>query len=189
LPSQSVYRWIPDIVFLVLAILLMPLLDSSTRVVGVFLLLLSALLVSLTDFWCNMIPDRITVPLAAVGLLVSLFPADVSFADALIGGAVGFGSFWLISISASAILRRPALGGGDIKLAGALGIFLGWSNLILCVFIASVIGLLYVIALRPRQVGGAMQEVAFGPALAVAGVLVFVWGNYWLEQWMQLVDI
>lgn len=92
---------------------------------------------------------------------------------ALIGVVAGMGPALLMSVLYALTRGSQGLGMGDVKLLAVLGIFLGpYAGLVL--FLGAVIGILAV-ALG-RRVRGAHAKVPFGPSLALAGVLIAVWG-------------
>lgn len=85
----------------------------------------------------------------------------------------------LLSLLMAALLKRPALGMGDVKLLGAIGIYLGAYGL-LAFFVGSLLGVVYGVATRSRSAG---KQFPFGPALAAGAVIVTlfgpqVWGWY-----------
>jgi leader peptidase (prepilin peptidase)/N-methyltransferase len=99
------------------------------------------------DTW--LLPHAITWPLIAVGLLsawAGLGPAE-SLGAALRGALVGFGAFAALSLVASRVLRREALGFGDVWLLAGIGAWLGVRALLPVVLLASVQGSVVGIAL------------------------------------------
>ncbi len=132
-------------------------------VFGWLLLALGAL--DLLAFW---LPDRLTGALAAAGLATG-FWFDPPLADRAIGGAVGFGALWLIAAAYRRLRGRDGMGGGDPKLFGAIGLWLGWQMLPAVLLIASMVGLGVVLAahLRGRAVA-ADTALPFGTLLAIA---------------------
>ncbi|MBM3499907.1 MAG: prepilin peptidase [Armatimonadetes bacterium] len=94
----------------------------------------------------------------------------------VVGILVGAGLFLLISWAAGKIFQREAMGGGDVKLAGAMGAVLGGGYLfftyaLISIVLGAVVGVL-LIALRIRSRRG---QIPFGPMMAVAGILMLFW--------------
>lgn len=131
---------------------------------GWLLLALAAL--DVAELW---LPDALTLPLAALGLVTGLAGVAPPLADRLVGGVVGFAGLELIRQGYRAVRRREGLGGGDPKLFGAIGLWLGWRWLPVVLLVASGVGLLAVAldAARGRTVTRA-TPVPFGALLAVA---------------------
>ncbi|WP_174291128.1 prepilin peptidase [Sphingomonas bacterium] len=87
------------------------------------------------------LPDRLTAILAAAGLAAGLLGVEPLLADRLIGSVAGFGSLWLVGWSFHRLRGRQGLGGGDPKLFGAIGLWLGWRLLPAVLLIACLVGL------------------------------------------------
>lgn len=123
-----------------------------------------AFLIALTyidlEHW--LLPHAVTWPGIAVGLATSWIPGGPVWLDAFIGAAAGFGAFWLLRIVASAILRKEALGGGDVYLLAMIGAFLGWQALLPVVFLASVQGSIVGIGLMLARGTDETEETAGG---------------------------
>jgi len=137
------------------------------------------------DFETGYLPDALTLPLIALGLLVNAIGSIGGFAsrpEAFIGAIAGYGSFWLIAFYYERIRGREGLGMGDAKLLAALGAWCGWPALAPIVLIASVgaLGFVGFAAIRGKNVE-ADTLIRFGPALALAGIIVFV-AQAWPEQ-------
>ncbi len=72
---------------------------------------------------------------------------------------------------------REPWGGGDVKLAGALGTFTGPVGILLVVFLASLLGGLIALGLLATGRIRRREYLAFGPYLCVAGAGMAVWGD------------
>lgn len=130
-------------------------------------LLLALASLDLVAFW---LPDRLTLLLAAAGLASAAFGIDPPLAERLIGGVAGFGTLWLVAFGYRHLRGRDGMGGGDPKLFGAIGLWLGWQMLPAVLLIASMIGLGVVLAanLKGRNMA-ADTALPFGALLAIAG--------------------
>lgn len=144
-------------------------------------LLLIALLVAVTgiDLEHQIIPDVITLPGTAAGLLASLVTGDVPWVDSLIGVAAGGGLFLLIILAS-----RGGMGGGDVKLAAMLGAFLGWKAMLLSVLLAVLAGGAVAVTLLASGRTGRKDPIPFGPFLAGGGVVGLLWGEDLLEWYL-----
>jgi leader peptidase (prepilin peptidase)/N-methyltransferase len=133
-------------------------------VFGWLLLTLAAL--DITEFW---LPDRLTGTLALGGLVTGLSGIEPSLVDRLIGGAAGFGALWAIGASYKLVRGREGLGGGDPKLLGAIGLWLGWAMLPAVLLLAALTGLALVLAGMARGRAARLDDKApFGALLAIA---------------------
>jgi leader peptidase (prepilin peptidase)/N-methyltransferase len=114
-------------------------------------LALVALVVALAfidlDTW--LLPWSLTLPLAALALLggaARLTPAG-SLGAAALGGALGFGLFLLVHVVGEKVLKKEAMGFGDVVLLGGLGAWLGPLGLLPVILLSSLQGALVGVAL------------------------------------------
>ena len=143
----------------------------AAAVFGWLLLALAAL--DATEFW---LPDELTLALALAGVAVGLLGIGAGMNDRLVGGAGGFAALWAIGAGYRALRGREGLGGGDPKLLGAIGLWLGWQLLPAVLFLAALTGLCVVLfqlltrrgaALSNRLPLGTLMAIAAYPALIV----------------------
>lgn len=132
-------------------------------------LLLTSGAIDLAAFW---LPDRITVSLAIAALVGGLASAAPDTTERLIGGVGGFATLRLVAAFYRRVRGRTGLGGGDPKLFGAIGLWLGWRALPVVLLIASLAGLAVVLTMavagrRPT----ATHRLPLGTLLAGAAFL------------------
>ena len=96
--------------------------------------------------------------------------------DAVIGGIAGFALFYLAALVGERLLMKEAMGGGDIKLAAMLGLFVGWYPLLLSVFLPALLALLYAITKRIATGSSLRNELPFGPFLAMSAFITYLFG-------------
>jgi leader peptidase (prepilin peptidase)/N-methyltransferase len=154
-------------------------LGGPTLQTFVSMLLATALLVlSLIDLDHHLLPNAITLPGVALGLLASFLPgSEVS----PLGAAAAAGGGYLAFLSVAKIYEKTrgveGLGQGDWKMTAMLGAFLGWQKMLLTVFLASVAGTLVgfaFIAFRGRDMRYALP---LGTFLGAAGIAVLFAGD------------
>jgi len=135
------------------------------------------LALALIDLEHQILPDALTLPLVAAGLAVAWLAERGAVLDNLVGAVLGYGVFFLIGWAYRRWRGREGLGAGDAKLLAALGAWDGATGLPSVVLLASLMALAVVLVLRAfRLAGGRGERVAFGPALAAAGWLVWLYG-------------
>jgi len=83
----------------------------------------------------------------------------------------------------SLLLGKEAMGGGDPKLLGMIGAWLGWQQVLITTLIASAAGLL--LAGISKLLGKSLQKIRFGPFLTLGGLGALFWGQYLTEQYLQ----
>ena len=125
-------------------------------VFGWLLLALAALDVS--EFW---LPDRLTGTLALGGLVTGLTGIDPPLTDRLIGGGAGFAGLWLVGQGYQLLRHREGLGGGDPKLLGAIGLWVGWQMLPVILMLASLTGLALILVRGPWRAKLRAWMIAF----------------------------
>ena len=135
---------------------------AGWAVFGWLLLTLAAL--DMRHMW---LPDRLTAPLAGLGLACGGVTTGAWPVDRVIGAIAGFAPLWLIGEVYRRVRGRDGLGLGDAKLLGAIGAWLGWLALPFVLLAASLIGLIAA-ALAGNLKGD--RAVPFGAALAAGAV-------------------
>lgn len=127
------------------------------------------------DLETGYLPDAITLPLIAAGLLANAPGLFVPFADAAIGAAAGYVAFLGLGALYQSIRGREGLGQGDAKLMAAIGAWSGWSILPFVVFAGALATLGAVGATKLAGKKTSMdQPIPFGPGLCAAGFVVFL---------------
>ncbi len=157
------------------------------------------------DHW--LLPDRITIPSAILGILFSLFvfalPSGgyIGIKESIAGAFIGFSVLFLLGFIASRILGKEALGGGDIKFMAMIGAFLGWKSFIPVLLMAALQGTVFGIAqllyyrIKKREIvlnnngiysvfkdksdifTPTSHHIPFGPFLGLAAYEYLIWGN------------
>lgn len=146
------------------------------------------LILSFIDLDTQLLPDVLTKPGIALGLLGGLWPgvAGVIAEDAavplavrtllasVVGALVGGGVTWAIRAVGSWVFRREAMGFGDVKLMAMIGAFVGWRDALLAMFLGCVFGAVIggIGALRGRS-----TVIPFGPYLALGAVVALFVGE------------
>ncbi len=142
------------------------------------LLLLWALLVLIfIDLETLLLPDRVTLPLLWMGLLVNSFGVLTDLHSALWGAMAGYALLWGVYWLYWGMTRREGLGYGDFKLLAALGAWLGWQALPPVLLLASMSGLAVGLFWLWRGGHSRHTPIPFGPFLAAAGYGVMLWGT------------
>lgn len=140
----------------------------------------SLIVVTFIDLEHQIIPDSITIPGILIGLLLS-FLLPVGIKNSLSGVMLGGGLFYTV-----ALISRGGMGGGDIKLIAMIGAFLGWKEVLLTIFIASLTGSLVGIFLMVFRGKGRRHKIPFGPSLALGSVLSLFRGDDLIEWYLSL---
>lgn len=126
------------------------------------------LLLAEVDYRTFLLPDILTVPLLIIGFVGGAFGYGfVGVQESALGAVIGY----FLPVAVSLLIagwKKDAFGGGDIKLLAALGAWLGVEGLLYVIVTASIAGMIYALMRRKK-------ELAFGPMLALAGIVVAFW--------------
>ena len=142
------------------------------------------MLITLTfiDFDSQLLPDRFTLILAAVGLAINTENLFTTPSLAIWGYVIGFLSLWVVYYAFKLITGKEGMGYGDFKLLAALGAWLGPLMLPLVILLSSVLGVIIgIILLKIRKEN---QAFAFGPYIAIAGWIALLWGAPIMELYL-----
>jgi leader peptidase (prepilin peptidase) / N-methyltransferase len=124
-----------------------------------------------------LLPDALTLPLIVAGLALAAVFAREQLLDRALGAVLGYLGLRAIALTYRALRRREGLGQGDAKLLAAAGGWVGASALPQVIFGAALSALVTVVALRLAGVRlGAHSALPFGPFLAVATWLIWLFG-------------
>jgi leader peptidase (prepilin peptidase) / N-methyltransferase len=133
------------------------------------------LVLACIDLRVYRLPDILTLPLAALGFLVTLQLPEVSLMDRLIGAAAGYCTFAGLAWLYRRLRDRDGLGLGDAKLVAAAGAWLGWQALPTFILLACAGGFIW-IAARTLRSGTLHAPLPFGVPLAGALWLMWLYG-------------
>lgn len=144
---------------------------------GVSALVLVWTLIALTgiDFDTQLLPDRLTFPLAGLGLAVNSQSWFVSPTESIWGLLLGFLSLWVVVKIFYLITKKHGMGQGDFKLLAVMGAWLGPMMLPLIILLSSLLGSIVGIILMRKQ--GESKPFAFGPYIAIAGIIALLYGS------------
>ena len=154
---------------------------DTVAVLPAFLVLGAALVaISLIDLEHFIVPNRIVYPtlFAMAPLLVVAANVEddlASIRGAVLGGLLGFGILFLIHF-----VSPKGMGFGDVRLAGLLGVALGWLDLghvLLGLFLGFLTASVVSLTLIGLKVRSRKDRIPFGPFLALGGMLAVVVGK------------
>ena len=169
------------------------------------------------------IPDVFSLGLGFAGVTLSLtVPAlhgqhsGIALVDSVRAGVasvqgllVGAGLVAWVLLTAEAVLKKEAMGLGDVKFVGAIGAFCGWQGAVFAMFGGACVGTVwFAVAFAWQKISGQKKSaitpraetpegeptelgfgahVPFGPMLAIAGVLHFLFLRGWVAEWFAQI--
>lgn len=151
-----------------------------------FGLLLTWSLISLTiiDAQTQLLPDNITLPLLWSGLLINSSAVFTDLPSSVWGAAVGYLILWSIYKLFKAVTGKEGMGYGDFKLLAALGAWMGWELLPQIILLSSAVGAIIGISMIVFIKHNKNSPIPFGPYLAIAGWIAFMWGSDINHLWL-----
>lgn len=150
-----------------------------------FIFCAALLVIIVIDIHHQIIPDIISLPGIAAGLLFSFFSTTLTWQSSLIGIAVGGGVLYAIALTYFLIRKVDGMGGGDIKLLAMIGAWLGWQSLPFVIFASSFSGTVIGLIAMAYQKKGGHTRIPFGPFLSITA-LIFVFFSEQILYFFQL---
>ncbi len=158
----------------------------SYEFVFYFVFAAALLAVIFIDLQHQIIPDVISLPGIVIGFVGAFFNSTLSWQQSGLGILLGGGILYAIAFGYFLLTKREGMGGGDIKLLGMIGAFLGWQSLLFVLFASSVIGSIVGIGAMINQKKGGKTRIPYGPFLSIAALfflffqerIFIVWQNY-----------
>lgn len=150
---------------------------SWTGLQGAVLLSI-VLAIALIDARHYLIPDPLSLGGLVAGLALAPLPGPPSVLSSFLGAAAGFGVLFVVGVAGEWAFKKPAMGGGDMKMMAMVGAFLGPAGAMLTIFLGALVGTIVFapVALRTDR------EVPFGVFLALGAAATFLLGDA-LTDW------
>ncbi len=146
----------------------------------------SLIALTMIDFDTYLLPDDITLPLLWLGLIVNSFNTFTNLSSAVWGAIAGYLALWSVYKLFKLVTGKEGMGYGDFKLLAALGAWMGWQMLPQIILLSSLVGAaigISMIVIRGRDKN---IPIPFGPYLAIAGWIAFVWGDTINQSYLKL---
>jgi leader peptidase (prepilin peptidase) / N-methyltransferase len=155
--------------------------------VGLAYLALTSIPIFIIDFRHYLIPDVLTLPGIVLGLLISFLPGGLSPWQSLLGGA-GAGFFlWLVGYAASLLLKKDAMGLGDVKLIAMAGCLFGLQVSLFGLIFASVLGCVAGLPMLLLKKLDEQHHIPFGPYICLGVMIAALFGTDLMDWYWGLV--
>ncbi|MDP2892578.1 MAG: prepilin peptidase [Bacillota bacterium] len=148
---------------------------------GYAMLLSCTLIAAFIDAKTREIPNSLIIVMIVLGIVHALLNNEVIWWERLAGIAAG-GFPLLLAF----ILSRGGMGGADMKLMAAAGIFLGWKLVLVALFAGLILGAIGGVITMAVKKTGRKTVIPFGPYLGV-GILVSVFAGSFIIQWYSTI--
>ena len=143
-------------------------------------LILAPMLVSafIIDYKLQIIPNRLNLTMFEIGLILTFLSGifiNLNVAvDMLLGCLIGGGIFLIITLIGGLIAGKEAMGFGDVKLMGAMGLYFGVVNIITVSVVAFLLGAIISIILLATKRKKTDEYIPFGPFIVIAALIVAI---------------
>lgn len=163
-PVYPIVEGLTGILFLILYIKF-----KSNIFIAIKFMLLTSLLIanSFIDLKEKVVFDILTIPWIGVGLILTLILKDLPFLSVLLTTVIAGFLFWVLRVTFTKILKREALGEGDILLIMLISSFTGHIGAYFSMFLGSIFGIIAHLIFKNHL----KEEIPFGPFLSL-GALV-----------------
>jgi prepilin signal peptidase PulO-like enzyme (type II secretory pathway) len=142
------------------------------------------------DLKYGLILNKILLPLAGIIAIYLFIFNSSSLIINLACGVLAFLFFLIITFGFKIIRGKDGMGGGDIKLAFVLGLFLGFPNIIVSLYLAFLTGTIVgIILILWKKKNLKSASLPFGPFLILGALICLFWGNLILPIFLQLVRL
>lgn len=154
-------------------------------------IVLTCFLVALSgiDLRTQLLPDQLTLPLLWLGLIASIDSLYMPAKPALLGAIAGYVSLWSVWWLFKQLTGKEGMGHGDFKLLAALGAWVGLQGIVPTILFSSLVGAIIGsiwLAVKGRD---RATPIPFGPYLAIAGWVVFFWGERMVDAYLRFAGL
>jgi leader peptidase (prepilin peptidase)/N-methyltransferase len=170
----------------------------------------SLIVITFIDLDHQIIPDVITLPGMLVGLTLAPFfmyalseplpfslgsllphagPYLTGFFNSFLGLVIGGAPLLTIGWIWEKLRKVEAMGGGDVKLMGMVGSFIGWKGALLTIMLGALLGSVVGVTLIALKKHQADKVIPFGPFLALGAVAAVFYGHDIVSWYLGLIRL
>lgn len=152
----------------------------SPHALGAVVLFSLLISVSVIDIHHRIIPNGIVLAGLFFGILLNFHSLNAVY-NGLLGFFLGGGILLLVALA-----FRGGMGGGDIKLAAMMGVYLGWQHILLTLFLSFLFGSIIGMGMVFIRGKTLKDAIPFGPFLAAGGIVSTLWGDTIISWYLAL---
>ncbi len=135
------------------------------------------IIVIFVDLKHMIIPDEISIGGIIAGFVMSFFSSNIRWEQSLIGILIGGGILYAIILIYYLFTKKEGMGGGDVKLLGMIGAFLGYKSIFFVIFSASLIGTVIAVPFMIIKRKSKNFAIPFGPFLSIGALIYLYFGD------------
>ena len=141
------------------------------------------------DLRTQLLPDQLTLPLMWLGLIAASDSLYMPVKPALLGAMVGYVSLWSVWWVFKQLTGKEGMGHGDFKLLAALGAWCGLAGILPIILLSALSGAIIGSIWLAAKGRDRATPIPFGPYLAIAGWIVFMWGDELIGAYMSYAGL
>ena len=138
------------------------------------------------DYFHQIIPDHISLPVIILSLVYAPFRFDLNLRQALVGAVVGGGFLLAVYLIYLFWRKKQGLGMGDVMMMLMAGAYLGLSRTILTLLLSSVVGATFGLFLIKFKKKDLQYSLPFGTFIAPAAFVALIWGEQIVSWYLSL---
>ncbi|RCW66397.1 prepilin peptidase [Saliterribacillus persicus] len=150
------------------------------ELITAFLVVSLLMIVIVSDLNYMLIPNAILLFFLPLFIFVRIISPLEPWYDMILGAVLGY-----VLLALIIIISRGGMGAGDMKLIALLGIILGWQDVLLTFFLASLYGTVISIALLLTRKWDRKKMIPFGPFIALAALTIYFFGEEIVELYIS----
>ena len=141
------------------------------------------------DLRTQLLPDQLTLPLMWLGLVASIDSLYMPAKPALVGAIIGYLSLWSVCWVFKQLTGKQGMGHGDFKLLAAMGAWFGLNGILPTILLSSLVGAIIGSIWLYARGRDRATPIPFGPYLAIAGWITFLWGENLVGAYMRFAGL
>ncbi len=155
-------------------------LGLTYELITAFLVVSLLMIVIVSDLNYMLIPNAVLLFFLPLFIFVRIISPLEPWYDMILGAVLGY-----VLLALIIIISRGGMGAGDMKLIALLGIILGWQDVLLTFFLASLYGTVISIALLLTRKWDRKKMIPFGPFIALAALTIYFFGEEIVELYIR----
>ncbi|MEA3344512.1 MAG: prepilin peptidase, partial [Patescibacteria group bacterium] len=162
--------------------------DQLSIIIYQLLISCFLIIVFVYDLKHSIIPDKVIFPAIAIALTFSVYTSIANaslllISDSILSAFIATGFFLSIVL----ISKGKWMGIGDIKLAFLMGLFLGFPNILIALFLSFLIGAIIGVGLILAKSKNFKSEIPFGPFLVTGTFVALFWGEKIINWYLNIL--
>ena len=147
---------------------------ATPKALVVIALFVLFLIIAVIDWTTLVIPNSLVIVGLLLGVIDFSFLPIHMFLSAALSAVLASAFTFIARAAGNLIFRKDTMGIGDIKLAGLIGLFIGFEHFLVAIWFAAVLGIIYWGVLRVINRAGRETRLPFGTFLSVTAIIIYL---------------